>query len=182
MKHTGHVEWCRSIVETKRTCNSSCTCTCNYKYLQVIQCHGTLEALTFLSTVTQKLIWNHSLQHEHWIISVPESSGIRHEQNTAMVFVDLTRFSFRLLRWTGNIVNCPLSKQWMRWCRMALWWNWNLPGGWPQHKAVANAIANTPQSSPPDCIWTSMKWTEIFFSLVASRAAIWCFKADEREQ
>ena len=72
---------------------------------------------TFLSTVTQKLIWNHSLQHEHWIILVPESSGIWHEQNIAMVFVDLTRFSLRLLRWTGNIVNCPLSKQWMSWCR-----------------------------------------------------------------
>ena len=65
---------------------------------------------------------------------------------------------------------------------LALWWNWNLPGGWPQHKAVASAIANTPQSSPPACIWMSMKWTEIFFSLVASRAAIWRFKADEREQ
>ena len=28
--------------ETKWTCNTSCTCS--YKYLQVIQCHGTLEA------------------------------------------------------------------------------------------------------------------------------------------
>ena len=51
---------------------------------------------TFLSTVTQKLIWNHFLQREHWIISVPESSDIQHEQNIAMVFIDLTQFSLRL--------------------------------------------------------------------------------------
>ena len=52
----------------------------------------------------QKLIWNHSLQCEHWVISVPESSGIQHEQNTAMVFVDLTQFSLHLLRSKNRLI------------------------------------------------------------------------------
>ena len=82
----------------------------------------------------------------HW-----GSSGILHLQytGTACVFFTEEVFVLRFLM-TGNICIFPLSRHCCRCLRILDWSKRKSSGFTPKASAVANAIANSPQSLEPD--------------------------------
>ena len=87
---------------------------------------------------------------------------------TDIVFVALTLFLLCMLQSMRNILK-RLMRCFSVYTIMALWSKWNLPGECPRQNDVLNAMAKKLQSLPPACICTSIKWTEMFCSLVASQ-------------
>ena len=106
-----------------------------------------------------------------WTLNQLTPQKFRHLAWTDIVLTALTLFLLRLFRSMGNISNGPSESSLAM--RMALWSKWNLPGECPWQSDVANSMANKLQSQP-SCLHLYIH--KIFCSLVASRAAIWCFK------
>ena len=72
----------------------------------------------------------------------------------------------------GNSVMFCSCRHCIKWPLIVPWSKKHLPGFFPLAKAVANAMANSPQSEHPSCICTSMYLTWIVYLGVQRIAAI----------
>ena len=128
-----------------------------------------------LCTNKQTIYHCYLRQFVHWTLFEDDRIGIRQSQHTLIVAVDLTRLDILLFLCTGNIENTLVSKHLINCSLIAVCSIKHLPRSSPRQRAVANAIANGPQSFVRYCIWTSTYFSDISDFLVASSDAICSF-------
>ena len=118
-----------------------------YKCRQVLQYHRLPFVIAFCGTDTH-MQWKMKPSVTFATFNHVHPRDFRHPARTMYfnnVFV-LIRPAFRLVRLTGNIVISPSSRHFIGCCLIESWLNRNLPGCSLCTRAVANAIAKSPQS------------------------------------
>jgi len=115
--------------------------------------------------------WNHLLHPSQHTIFEP-SSGILHIQCTSNISV-FKILDLRLRHCTeGNSFSCLVSKIYCRWDCKSSFLNTVMHESLPWAKHVNMAIALSPQSVAPDCLPTSMIFTQKVFLSVFNNCAI----------